>query len=95
MKAQKLDALFFPGAGSAGIAAKPGYPTVIVPFALVAPAAADERAVSSRIHAGARAVRRQLHRHGLQRAAADRARLRVRASHEAARAAGQRTMRQP
>jgi len=38
MKAQKLDALFFPGAGSAGIAAKPGYPTVIVPFALVPPA---------------------------------------------------------
>ncbi len=38
LKAQKLDALFFPGAGSAGIAAKPGYPTVIVPFALVPPA---------------------------------------------------------
>ena len=25
----------FPGGGGAGIAAKPGYPTVIVPFALV------------------------------------------------------------
>jgi amidase len=37
MNAQKLDALFFPGAGSASIAAKPGYPTVIVPFALVPP----------------------------------------------------------
>jgi amidase len=37
MKAHKLDALVFPGAGSAGIAAKPGYPTVIVPFALVTP----------------------------------------------------------
>ena len=35
MKLHKLDALVFPGAGSAGIAAKPGYPTVIVPFALV------------------------------------------------------------
>jgi amidase len=35
MKAQKLDALFFPGSSGAGIAAKPGYPTVIVPFALV------------------------------------------------------------
>jgi len=35
MKAQKLDALLFPGASGAGIAAKPGYPTVIVPFALV------------------------------------------------------------
>ena len=37
MKQHKLDALFFPGAGSASIAAKPGYPTVIVPFALIPP----------------------------------------------------------
>jgi amidase len=37
MKAQKLDALLFPGASGAGIAAKPGYPTVIVPFGLVVP----------------------------------------------------------
>jgi amidase len=36
MKAQKLDAILFPGASGAGLAAKPGYPTVIVPFALVA-----------------------------------------------------------
>jgi len=36
MKAERLDALLFPGAGGAGIAARPGYPTVIVPFALVA-----------------------------------------------------------
>jgi len=35
MKANNLDALLFPGASGAGIAAKPGYPTVIVPFALV------------------------------------------------------------
>jgi amidase len=35
MKAERLDALLFPGGGGAGIAAKPGYPTVIVPFALV------------------------------------------------------------
>ena len=35
MKAQRLDALLFPGASGASIAAKPGYPTVIVPFALV------------------------------------------------------------
>ncbi|MEZ5291662.1 MAG: amidase family protein [Vicinamibacterales bacterium] len=35
MKAEKLDAILFPGASGAGIAAKPGYPTVIVPFALV------------------------------------------------------------
>ena len=37
LKAQKLDALFFPGPSSAGIAAKPGYPTVIVPFGLFVP----------------------------------------------------------
>jgi amidase len=37
MKAQKLDALLFPGASGAGIAAKPGYPTVIVPFGLFVP----------------------------------------------------------
>ena len=37
MKAQKLDALLFPAASGAGIAAKPGYPTVIVPFGMVVP----------------------------------------------------------
>jgi len=37
LKAQKLDALLFPGSSSAGIAAKPGYPTVIVPFGLFVP----------------------------------------------------------
>ena len=37
MKAQKLDALLFPGASGAAIAAKPGYPTVIVPFGLFVP----------------------------------------------------------
>jgi amidase len=35
MNAQKLDALLFPGASGAAIAAKPGYPTVIVPFGTV------------------------------------------------------------
>jgi len=35
MKANHLDALLFPGANGAAIAAKPGYPSVIVPFALV------------------------------------------------------------
>ncbi len=35
MKAERLDAILFPGASGAGIAAKPGYPTVIVPFALI------------------------------------------------------------
>ena len=36
MKAERLDAILFPGATGAAIAAKPCYPTVIVPFALVA-----------------------------------------------------------
>jgi amidase len=35
IKEHKLDALLFPGGSGAAIAAKPGYPTVIVPFALV------------------------------------------------------------
>ncbi len=36
MNALELDALLFPGSGGAGIAAKPGYPTVIVPFGFLA-----------------------------------------------------------
>jgi len=36
MTAERLDAILFPGASGAAIAAKPGYPTVIVPYALVA-----------------------------------------------------------
>ncbi|HEX7153780.1 MAG TPA: amidase family protein [Thermoanaerobaculia bacterium] len=35
MKKHNLDALLFPGPASAGIAARPGYPTVLVPFATV------------------------------------------------------------
>jgi amidase len=35
MKRERLDALLFPGAAGAGIAARAGYPTVIVPFALL------------------------------------------------------------
>ncbi len=35
MQANRLDALLFPGANGAAIAAKPGYPTVIVPFGRV------------------------------------------------------------
>jgi amidase len=33
IETHKLDALLFPGASGAGVAARPGYPTVIVPFA--------------------------------------------------------------
>jgi amidase len=36
MKAERLDAVLFPGASGAALAAKPGYPTLIVPYALVA-----------------------------------------------------------
>jgi amidase len=35
MKQYQLDAVLFPGANGAAIAAKPGYPTVIVPFATI------------------------------------------------------------
>jgi len=35
MKANSLDALLFPGASGAAIAAKPGYPTVLVPFGMI------------------------------------------------------------
>ncbi len=34
MKEHRLDALLFPGASGAALAARPGYPTVIVPFGL-------------------------------------------------------------
>ena len=35
MRTHQLDALLFPGGTSANIAARPGYPTVMVPFGLV------------------------------------------------------------
>jgi len=35
MRTERLDALLFPGASGAAIAARPGYPTVIVPYAKV------------------------------------------------------------
>jgi len=35
LKEDRLDALLFPGATGAAIAAKPGYPTVIVPFGMI------------------------------------------------------------
>ena len=35
MKANTLDALLFPGANGSALAARPGYPTVIVPFGMV------------------------------------------------------------
>ena len=87
MKANKLDALLFPGSSGAGHrgparlpdrhrAVRHGAerPDVGPPF----PAGFDAKPAP---------VRRELHRHGVQRAAADRARLRVRAGDEEARAA--------
>jgi amidase len=38
MKANQLDALLFPGTASAALAAKPGYPTVFVPYGFADPA---------------------------------------------------------
>ena len=35
VKTNNLDALLFPGSSSAGIASKPGYPTVLVPFGMI------------------------------------------------------------
>jgi amidase len=35
MKAERLDALLFPGSSGAALAARPGYPTVIVPFGTI------------------------------------------------------------
>jgi amidase len=35
LKASNVEALLFPGASSAGIASKPGYPTVMVPFGMI------------------------------------------------------------
>ena len=42
MTMHKLDALLFPGSSGAALAARPGYPTVIVPFAMVPNAPAPE-----------------------------------------------------
>jgi amidase len=46
MKAQHLDALLFPGPNGAAIAARPGYPTVIVPFGMVPNAPFNANAAS-------------------------------------------------
>jgi len=36
LKAHQLDAIFTPGGAGAGLAARAGYPIIVVPFALVA-----------------------------------------------------------
>ena len=85
LKAHQLDAILTPGGAGAGLAARAGYPIIVVPFGMV-PNAPTPR-VPGRVRREAGAVRRRLHGHGVQRAAADRARVRVRAGDEKARAA--------
>ena len=85
LKAHQLDAILTPGGSGAGLAARAGYPIIVVPFGMVPNAPTP--AFPDGFNAEAGAVRRRLHRHVVQRAAADRARLRVRAGDEAARAA--------
>ncbi|MEA2464110.1 MAG: amidase [Acidobacteriota bacterium] len=50
MKQHNLDAILFPGSWGAGIAARPGYPTVMVPFATIpnAPTAAFPEGFNAR-----------------------------------------------
>jgi steroid delta-isomerase-like uncharacterized protein len=69
-------ALLFAGASGNDIAARPGYPSIIVPFGTVpnAPTPAPRRR-----SAPGRPARDHLQKHFVQRAAADGARLRVRA----------------
>jgi hypothetical protein len=81
MKAQRLDALLFPGSRGADVAARPGYPTVIVPFRHGAQRA--RHGVSRDVQGKTGALRRELHGHGVQRTHAAPARVRLRAGHEA------------
>ena len=78
IRRDRLDAVLFPGGSGASIAAKAGYPSVIVPFA-----ADPQRTVAGPagdVRRDAAALRRDVHRAGVQRAAADRAGVCVRAS---------------
>ncbi len=86
----RLDALLFPGGSGSELAAVPGYPTVIVPFGMV-PNAPTTR-VPARLRRETVTLRGELHRPRVQRAAADRARLRLRAGDEAAGAAAGRAV---
>ena len=77
MKAHSLDALLFAGSSGASIAAKPGYPTVIVPFGTLPSAATPP--LPSGFGANPSPFGVSFHGDGVQRAAAPRDRVRVRA----------------
>ena len=85
LKANNLDAILTPGGSGAGLAARSGYPIIVVPVRHDPERA--EPGVSRRLPGETGAVRRRLHRGRLQRAAVDRAGVRLRAGHEAARSA--------
>ena len=85
LKTHRLDALFFPGVSSASIGARPGYPTVTVPWAFVpVPRGRRGDRVPGGVRPQAAAVQRELHRHGVQRPEVDRAGVLVRAGDEEA-----------
>ena len=85
LKAHNLDAILTPGGAGAGLAARSGYPIIVVPFGMIPNA--PNAAVPGGLQGEAGAVRRRLHRRAVQRAEADRAGLRLRAGDEEARAA--------
>jgi tetratricopeptide (TPR) repeat protein len=81
-----LDALRFPGASGLWVAAKAGYPPVMVPVGTIPPAPLPSGGDGGRAPLG------ELHCRGVHRAAAPRACVRVRARHAASRAAPARSV---
>ena len=85
LKANRLDALLFPGVSQRGIAARPGYPTVTVPYGFVpVPRGHGRDGVSVGLRSEAAPFNVSFTGDGVQRAEADRARVRVRAGDEEA-----------
>ncbi len=85
MTTHRLDALLFPGPRGANLAARPGYPTVMVPFGTVA--AIADPPFPDGFDPAPLPLGVELHRHRLQRAAPARSRLRLRAGDAHARVA--------
>ena len=75
LKAHKLDAIITPGGSGAGIAARAGYPIIAVPFGMVPNA--PQQPFPAGFNAKPGAVRRRLCRRAVQRAEADRTRVRL------------------